>query len=46
MEKMAKFRNIIIHHYDKVDEAIVVDILKTHLDDFLLFKEAILNFLR
>jgi uncharacterized protein YutE (UPF0331/DUF86 family) len=46
MEKMAKFRNIIIHHYDKVDEAIVVGILKRHLDDFLLFKQAILNFLK
>jgi uncharacterized protein YutE (UPF0331/DUF86 family) len=46
MEKMAKFRNIIIHHYDKVDEAIVVGILKRHLDDFLLFKQAILDFLK
>ena len=46
MEKIAKFRNIIIHHYDKVDEAIVVSILKRHLDDFLLFKEVVLNLLR
>ncbi|MGA1826406.1 MAG: type VII toxin-antitoxin system HepT family RNase toxin [bacterium] len=46
MEKMAKFRNIIIHHYDKIDEEIVVGILKKHLDNFLLFKEAILTFLK
>jgi predicted nucleotidyltransferase len=46
MEKMAKFRNIIIHRYDKADEAIVVGILKRHLDDFLLFKKAIIDFLK
>ena len=46
MEKMAKFRNIIIYHYDKVDEAIVVGILERHLNDFSFFKEAILNFLK
>lgn len=28
MEKVAKFRNIIVHHYDKVDTEIVAGILK------------------
>jgi len=37
MEKMAKFRNIIIYHYDKVDEAIVVGISERHLNDFSFF---------
>ena len=42
MEKMAKFRNVVAHHYDRVDAAIVVTILRRHLDDFLLFRDAIL----
>ncbi len=46
MEKMAKFRNIIVHHYDQVDEVIVVNILKRHLPDFLAYRDAIINILR
>jgi uncharacterized protein YutE (UPF0331/DUF86 family) len=46
MEKMAKFRNIVVHHYDKIDESIVVTILREHLDDFLLFRDAILKILK
>jgi uncharacterized protein YutE (UPF0331/DUF86 family) len=43
MEKIAKFRNIVVHHYDKVDLEIVVTILRKHLDDFLSYKDAIIN---
>jgi uncharacterized protein YutE (UPF0331/DUF86 family) len=43
LERMAKFRNVVVHHYDRVDEAIVVAILKKHLSDFLLFRDAILS---
>lgn len=43
MERMAKFRNIVVHHYDKIDESIVVTILREHLDDFLLFRDTILK---
>lgn len=46
MERMAKFRNIVVHHYDKIDESIVVTILRDHLDDFLLFRDAILKILK
>ena len=46
MEKMAKFRNVIVHNYDKVDAAIVITVLKNHLDDFEQFKEAIVEVLR
>jgi uncharacterized protein YutE (UPF0331/DUF86 family) len=45
MEKMAKFRNIIVHNYDKVDAEIVVGILKKNLSDFDTFKEAVVDFL-
>ena len=40
MDKMAKFRNVVVHHYDKVDESIVVTILRKHLDDFVVFIDA------
>jgi len=39
------FRNVIVHHYDKIDESIVITILKKHLDDFSAFKNAILTIL-
>lgn len=34
MEKMAKFRNIVVHQYETVDAEIVVLILNKHLADF------------
>jgi uncharacterized protein YutE (UPF0331/DUF86 family) len=46
MEKMAKFRNIIVHHYDKVDREIVIGILKKDLNDFSAYKDAIVNILK
>ena len=45
MEKIAKFRNIVVHHYDKVDAEIVTAILKKDLADFISYKEAIILFL-
>ena len=45
MEKMAKFRNIIVHHYDKVDAEIVVGIMKNNLTDFINYKDAIIRLL-
>ena len=46
MEKMAKFRNIIVHHYDKVDTEIVVGILRKDLNDFSAYKDAIINIIK
>ena len=46
MEKMARFRNIIVHHYDKVDAEIVIRILKKDLKDFSAYKDAIINTLK
>jgi uncharacterized protein YutE (UPF0331/DUF86 family) len=45
MEKMAKFRNVVVHQYEAVDAAIVILVLRKHLDDFIKFKDAILAFL-
>ena len=46
LDKMAKFRNIVVHHYDKVDAEIVVGILKKDLKDFTGYRDAIVNFLK
>lgn len=41
MEKMAKFRNIVVHQYEAVDAEIVVLVLRKHLVDFQFFAETI-----
>jgi uncharacterized protein YutE (UPF0331/DUF86 family) len=46
MEKMDKFRNIIVHHYDKLDAEVVARILKKDLKDFSAYKDAIINILK
>jgi uncharacterized protein YutE (UPF0331/DUF86 family) len=45
MEKMAKFRNIVMHQYENVDTEIVIMILREHLNDFLVFRDAVLQML-
>ena len=45
MEKMAKFRNILVHQYEKIDPALVVSILQRNLGDFEKYKKAIINYL-
>jgi uncharacterized protein YutE (UPF0331/DUF86 family) len=46
MVKMAKFRNLIVHNYDRIDAAIVVGILKKNLSDFEDFQKAVVGFLK
>jgi len=43
LERMAKFRNIVVHAYEEIDAAIVVGILSGRLDDFDAFKQAVLR---
>ena len=45
MEKMAKFRNVVVHQYENIDATIVVRILRKSLKDFVEYKDAILNYL-
>jgi len=45
LNKMAKFRNIVVHHYDSVDAEIIIGILKKDLKDFMSYKEVIISFL-
>jgi uncharacterized protein YutE (UPF0331/DUF86 family) len=46
LEKMAKFRNVVVHDYDCVDAEIVTGILRKNLDDFNKFIAAIVNFIK
>jgi len=43
MVRIAKFRNVIVHDYARVDPAIVVRILRAHLGDFAGFRDAVLG---
>lgn len=43
MVGMAKFRNVIVHEYARIDPEIVVRILRDHLGDFAHFKTAALG---
>ena len=45
-ENMASFRNILVHHYDKVEDEVVFGIFKIRLEDFDLFRESILEYLK
>ena len=45
MGKMAKFRNVVVHQYEKIDPSIVVSILHKNLDDFEKYKRAIIKYL-
>ncbi|TVM03465.1 MAG: hypothetical protein CV087_04935 [Candidatus Brocadia sp. WS118] len=46
MLKMARFRNIVVHQYDKIhEEAIVIGILRTNLNNFTAYRDAILKIL-
>ena len=46
MEKMAKFRNVVVHQYEQVDAEIVILILKQHLGDFERYRDSVLAYLR
>ena len=43
MQQMAKFRNIVVHNYDKIDAEIVIGILRKRLNDFIFYKDAIVK---
>ena len=45
LEKMAKFRNVVVHQYETIDPAIVVSILHRNLGDLEKYKKAILQYL-
>lgn len=42
---MARFRNLIVHDYARIDNEIVLGIVKQHLGDFDAFAQAILRYM-
>lgn len=45
MLKMARLRNIVVHQYDTVDEAIVIGMLRNNPNNFTAYRDAILKIL-
>lgn len=43
-EKIIRFRNLIVHGYDRIDYTIVYAILTQHLDDIRKFRDEILKY--
>lgn len=46
MDRMAKFRNVVVHQYEEVDAEIVIAILTKGLPDLEKYIAAILNYLK
>ena len=46
MANVAKFRNILVHQYTRIDAAIVISILHQRLDDFVSFRNEIVKLLK
>ncbi|MGC9434977.1 MAG: type VII toxin-antitoxin system HepT family RNase toxin [Methanomicrobiales archaeon] len=46
LKTMKGFRNIVVHRYGAINNALAFSILQEHLDDFALFRQEIERFLR
>lgn len=46
LEQMAAFRNLIVHYYERIDDAIVFGVFQRNLTDFLAYTESIYAFLK
>lgn len=44
--KMVQFRNFIVHRYERVDTAILVDIVNHRMSDFEQFRDEVLKYVR
>jgi uncharacterized protein YutE (UPF0331/DUF86 family) len=44
--EMVRFRNFIVHRYERVDVEILVAMVNRHLTDFEHFRSEILNYVR
>jgi uncharacterized protein YutE (UPF0331/DUF86 family) len=45
-ENIASFRNLIVHYYERIDDAVVFGVFKENLSDFDLFVDRIVEYLR
>ncbi len=44
--KMVQFRNIVVHRYEKVDTAILAELVNSRLGDFASFRDEVLAYLQ
>jgi len=44
--QMVRFRNFIVHRYDRIEGSILVDLVNHRLPDFERFKEDVLNYVQ
>ena len=45
-ERMARFRNLLVHYYERIDDAVVYGVFRNHLHDFERYVGHILNYLQ
>lgn len=45
-QNMASFRNMLVHHYESVENEVVFGIFKNRLGDFDLFRRCVLEYLK
>jgi len=46
MENMSSFRNLIVHYYERIDDASVYGFSKNNLSDFDVFVESIVEYMK
>ncbi|MBW1852228.1 MAG: DUF86 domain-containing protein [Deltaproteobacteria bacterium] len=44
-QNMASFRNMLVHHYEKIEDELVFGIFKNKLGDFDLFQKMVLEYI-
>jgi len=44
-QNMASFRNMLVHHYEKIEDELVFGIFKNKLEDFDVFQKAVLEYI-
>jgi uncharacterized protein YutE (UPF0331/DUF86 family) len=44
--QMVRFRNFIVHRYDRIEGSILADVINQRLPDFERFKEDVLNYVQ
>jgi uncharacterized protein YutE (UPF0331/DUF86 family) len=45
LARMVRFRNVLVHEYERIDTSVVMDILKNRLQDFRGFRGVVLRLL-
>lgn len=46
IKEMRGFRNVLVHEYTRIDDALVYRMVKTRLDDFQTFKREVISYLK